>query len=76
MEVRHFAKHIISAPPDHGVVLIQVVLQRVACECNAPASPQAVDRSKPLGGGVLDLVGLVCHHNLCFLRQNLKGLLG
>ena len=76
MKVRDFAKDIISTPPDHGVVLVQVVLQRVACQGNAPASPQAVDGSKPLSGWVLDLVSLVCHHNLCFLTHNLKGLLG
>lgn len=76
-EVAHFAQHLsIAAPPDHGVIFVQVVLQGVARQGNAPSRPQAVHRCKPLGGRVLDLVAFVGHHNLCFLTDDGEGSLG
>lgn len=76
-EVAHFAQHLsVTTPPDHGVVLVQVVLEGVPRQGYAPSGPQAVYCGKPLGGRVLDLVALVGHHNLCFFTHDVEGSLG
>ncbi len=73
MEVCRVPQYVMRAPHDHGVILIHVVLQRVACEGDAPLGLQTCDSCKSLGGWVLDLMTLISNHHSSLTDERLKG---
>lgn len=72
MEVCRVPQYVMRAPHDHGVILIHVVLQRVACEGDAPLGLQTGDSCKPFRGWVLDLMTLISDHHSSLTDERLK----
>ena len=72
MEVCRVPQYVMRAPHDHGVILIHVVLQRVACEGDAPLRLQTAHGCKSLGGWVLDLMTLISNNNSSLIDERLK----